>query len=1233
MAGGKIDILIDPDTKGFGSKLESGLKGATGIAGKVGKGIALALAAGTAAAGFGLSAIISKGVEYQSNLNEMQAVTQATAIQMQQIGKVAKDLGADMSLPATSAADAAAAMVELAKGGLSVDASMKAAKGTLQLAAAAQIGAAQAAEIQSNALNSFGLSADKAGHVADVLANTANAASGSIVDIAESLKFLGPVAKGLNIDIDNVSAAIGLLANSGIKGEQAGTSLRGILASLASPSKAAAKALDELGVKAFDQQGKFVGLRVITDELAKAKGRLTDAQFAAAASTAFGNEGFTAANALANSGAKAFDDMAVAVGRSGGAADVAAAKTKGLGGAIEGFKSQVETAGIGIFEKISPTLEKGVRAAADVVAKITPAVVQGLDTAVSAGQVFGPRLADAMKARGAVVVDAARDVVGPIAKTIPGLLNASLNVAIDLWGNFTDILHNAVDAAKPVASGIAAVAKAAIEADGPVSAVGAGLRLVGNVAAGVSSVLVPIGQVIGVVAHAFADLPGPVQSAIIALGLLAAFRGPLSSLGDTVTSRVTAPFKSMGEEVRLQQALLTGSTDIMSTQVGKVGLAMAALESRVPAIGRMAAAYRDVSTSIEGTVRGHAALAATSLAVQGSSETTVGFVEKTGGALGKLSGIAAGTAAALGSGLKSAASGIVGAFGGPWGLAIAGAATGLSLLAGANDRAAQKEAEHRRQVDDLSGALRESKGAIDDNVRSLAVKRLEDSGALQAARDLGIPLDVLTNAYLGNKGALDQVNAVLGVYIKQVEGQGQLEGQVAGQNPLADKADELKRTLAGLSGEFAAAEEKNRRFDEAVRTGNVSMLDATGAGKTLSKAMGVLRDSTASADDRARALKDALDALSGGQVNLEAAQSRLNDQLGRLSEAFGANVDKAKGFGKELINANGSINTVLPNGRQLFQTMQEISGSMAEVAQKTFDASVKSGDDLPAALAKAKKSAEDTRKAFIDQHDQMGLTADQAAALADHYGLLPDKVVTLITAPGMDATQLELLTLRDLVNAVPAGKDITVRSLSDEAKRKLQDLGFTVVTLPDGSVTIHANTEPAKTNLDSFIANNQNRTLTIQARVAINSAALASQLRLGNEFGNIVQPFAAGGLSRGLTPMQGGVATIVPPNTWRVVGDRMVDDEAFIPINRSQRSLALLEETAARMGFTLARRFAVGGVASTQGAQAAAAMAGPMVIENHIEIGGEVVRVVRTEISGANRATRTRILAGAGAEL
>ncbi|MBM4492157.1 hypothetical protein GS471_29895, partial [Rhodococcus hoagii] len=127
MAGGRIDIEVRPDLKGFNTQLETGLRGAVGTASKIGGLIGVSIGAGVA-----FQKVIQLGNDYTNTLNTMQAVSQATAAEMAQIGERAKQLGNDASLPNTSAADAAMAMTELAKGGFSVQQSMDAAKGTLQ---------------------------------------------------------------------------------------------------------------------------------------------------------------------------------------------------------------------------------------------------------------------------------------------------------------------------------------------------------------------------------------------------------------------------------------------------------------------------------------------------------------------------------------------------------------------------------------------------------------------------------------------------------------------------------------------------------------------------------------------------------------------------------------------------------------------------------------------------------------------------------------------------------------------------------------------------------------------------------------------------------------------------------------------------------------------------------------------------------------------------------------------
>src|SRR5688500_6803452 len=112
MPGGRIDIEVFPDTRQFPGKLASGMKGIQGVASTVGKGIGVALAAGTAVAAVGFKQAIALGIEYQGRLNELQPVSGATALQMAQVGQKAKALGSDPTLPATSAAGAAASMLE-----------------------------------------------------------------------------------------------------------------------------------------------------------------------------------------------------------------------------------------------------------------------------------------------------------------------------------------------------------------------------------------------------------------------------------------------------------------------------------------------------------------------------------------------------------------------------------------------------------------------------------------------------------------------------------------------------------------------------------------------------------------------------------------------------------------------------------------------------------------------------------------------------------------------------------------------------------------------------------------------------------------------------------------------------------------------------------------------------------------------------------------------------------------
>ncbi|MEJ6019879.1 phage tail tape measure protein [Corynebacterium sp. H113] len=380
MAGGKIDILVEPDLQGFNSKLESGLGGALGVAGKIGAAL------GVAVGGAEISRqIIQVGVDFESQMNTMAAVSQATGTQLDAVASKARELGSDTSLTATSASDAAAAMTELAKGGFTVEQSMEAAKGTLQLAAAAQVDAATAATIQSQALQSFSLEAEDAARVSDILAGAANASSAEIEGIAQGLQQSGTVANQFGVSIEDTATALAMFANAGIQGSDAGTLLKSALLALTDQGKPAQAAIEELGLSVYDMHGNFVGLPSLFGQLAEAQKNMTPEAYQAATATLFGSDAMRLAGIAAEQGRGGFDQLKESVTRQGQAAEVAAAQTQGLPGALERMQNAAEEAGLAVYTALGDKLVVGADLATSALEKIGPAAVTGIDAVSAAG--------------------------------------------------------------------------------------------------------------------------------------------------------------------------------------------------------------------------------------------------------------------------------------------------------------------------------------------------------------------------------------------------------------------------------------------------------------------------------------------------------------------------------------------------------------------------------------------------------------------------------------------------------------------------------------------------------------------------------------------------------------------------------------------------------------------------------------------------------------------------------
>lgn len=316
------------------------------------------------AAGLGIGALVKAGVDYEQQMARVKGVTSATGAQMQTLGGLAKKLGAETKF---SAGEAAQAMYELGSAGFTVNDMAKVLPATLTLAAASGIELKDAAEIASNALNGFGLSSDRMGHVADVLAQTVNRTSTEMSDLQLSLKYIGPIAKLTGQDFETMLAAVGELGNAGIKGEQAGTTIRGGLIRLTKPTKMVNEGFASLHIKVKELYGPN-GLKPLTQIipiLEEGMKGVDKSTRNAALAQIFGTEAATGWAAIIQQGSDALIRNTSANRHSEGVGEKAA-KTMNttVAGAWENLTGSIETVGITLFEKFEKPMRSAMLTAA-----------------------------------------------------------------------------------------------------------------------------------------------------------------------------------------------------------------------------------------------------------------------------------------------------------------------------------------------------------------------------------------------------------------------------------------------------------------------------------------------------------------------------------------------------------------------------------------------------------------------------------------------------------------------------------------------------------------------------------------------------------------------------------------------------------------------------------------------------------------------------------------------------
>ena len=339
-AGGSLDA---PSQKlgALGDKM-------TGAGTSMSMGITLPLLA----LGAGAATVAAK---FETSMNMVQQASGATASEMKDLEQYAKDMGAATVFSAGEAADA---MLELSKSGLT-SAQIKggALKATMDLAAAGNLALADAATITSNAMNTFGLAASDAGSAAAALAGGANASSADVSDLALALSQVGPGAKTAGLSLQETVAVLAEFADKGIRGSDAGTSLKTMLTRLIPSTDKAAGMMEKLGISFVNSDGSMKSISEVAEILQQKMGGLSQEQQTLAMNTMFGSDATRAATILMQGGAEGLVKYTKATNDQSAASDMAAARMKGLGGALDNMKGSLESAGISIGQVLAPAIE------------------------------------------------------------------------------------------------------------------------------------------------------------------------------------------------------------------------------------------------------------------------------------------------------------------------------------------------------------------------------------------------------------------------------------------------------------------------------------------------------------------------------------------------------------------------------------------------------------------------------------------------------------------------------------------------------------------------------------------------------------------------------------------------------------------------------------------------------------------------------------------------------------
>ena len=365
--------------KTLGSRLAEGLgSAASGIgkafatAAKVG---AAAFAGATAGAAAFTKSAIDAGSQFDSSMSQVAATMGVTTDQIGELRDYAMEMGAKTAFSATEAADA---LNYMALAGYDSSEAMEALPNVLNLAAAGNIDLAYASDMVTDAQSALGLSMDESAELVDKMAMASSKSNTSVAQLGEAILTVGGTAKNLAGGTTELSAALGILADNGVKGAEGGTALRNIILSLSAPTDTAKAAMDALGLSVFDSEGNMRSLNDIFGDLNSELSNMTQGEQTQVLNQIFNKVDLKSVNALLSNTGDRFYELSGYIDDAAGAAEnMANTQLDNLAGDVTLFQSALEGAKIELSDQLTPYLRKFVQFGTDGLTEITDAFKEG----------------------------------------------------------------------------------------------------------------------------------------------------------------------------------------------------------------------------------------------------------------------------------------------------------------------------------------------------------------------------------------------------------------------------------------------------------------------------------------------------------------------------------------------------------------------------------------------------------------------------------------------------------------------------------------------------------------------------------------------------------------------------------------------------------------------------------------------------------------------------------------